>query len=128
MVQRHPRHLDRCAAVGGVAVEKNIEAFLRLDLPGSKLVIGDGPALAGLRDRYPDACFVGLQTGRDLARHLAGRVVVDVVRTGTPRRRGIGRLRHAPADRSPGGRRGAARRPTTERRAAGPRCREAAGR
>ncbi len=39
---------------------------------------------------------------RDLARHLAGRVVVDVVRTGTPRRRGIGRLRHAPADRSPG--------------------------
>ncbi len=39
---------------------------------------------------------------RDLARRLAGRVVVDTVRTGTPRRRGIGRLRHAPADRSSG--------------------------
>ena len=39
---------------------------------------------------------------RDLARRLAGRVVVDVVRTGAPRRRGIGRLRHAPADRSHG--------------------------
>jgi Mg-chelatase subunit ChlD len=39
---------------------------------------------------------------RELARRLAGRVVVDVVRTGSPRRRGIGRMRHAPADRSSG--------------------------
>jgi Mg-chelatase subunit ChlD len=39
---------------------------------------------------------------RELARHLAGRVVVDVVRSGSPRRSGTGRLRHAPADRSPG--------------------------
>ena len=41
--------------VGRVAVEKNIEAFLALDLPGSKWVAGEGPALAGIRARYPRA-------------------------------------------------------------------------
>lgn len=46
--------------VGRVAVEKNIEAFLELDLPGSKWVAGDGPALASLRAKYPDVNYLGV--------------------------------------------------------------------
>lgn len=52
---------------GRVAVEKNIEAFLRLDLPGVKVVVGDGPQLAELSARYPDAIFTGVREGQDLA-------------------------------------------------------------
>lgn len=59
------------AYVGRVSVEKNIEAFLALDLPGSKLVVGDGPALADLTRRFPEATFVGAKTGEDLAFHYA---------------------------------------------------------
>jgi len=58
--------------MGRVAVEKNIEAFLALPLPGSQLVIGDGPDLARLRARWPRARFLGAKFGRELARHLAG--------------------------------------------------------
>ena len=57
--------------VGRVAVEKNIEAFLDLDLPGSKLVVGDGPQLDSLRARYPDTVFAGARFGEDLVRHYA---------------------------------------------------------
>lgn len=57
--------------VGRVAVEKNIGAFLDLDLPGSKLVVGDGPARAELQAKYPDARFVGLREGEALARAYA---------------------------------------------------------
>lgn len=57
--------------VGRVAVEKNLEAFLRLDLPGSKVVVGDGPARAALRQRYPAARFLGVLTGEALARIYA---------------------------------------------------------
>jgi glycosyltransferase involved in cell wall biosynthesis len=53
--------------VGRVAVEKNVEAFLKLDLPGSKWVVGDGPALAGLRARYPDAYYLGVMKQAELA-------------------------------------------------------------
>ena len=53
--------------VGRVAVEKNVEAFLKLDLPGSKWVVGDGPALAGLRARYPDAHYLGVMKQPELA-------------------------------------------------------------
>lgn len=53
--------------VGRVAVEKNLPAFLALDLPGSKVVVGDGPDLAMLRQRYPDVHFLGRKTGEDLA-------------------------------------------------------------
>jgi glycosyltransferase involved in cell wall biosynthesis len=53
--------------VGRVAVEKNLEAFLALDLPGSKVVVGDGPALAEYRARYPAVHFLGAQTGETLA-------------------------------------------------------------
>ncbi len=55
------------AYVGRVAVEKNIEAFLELDLPGSKLVVGGGPQLAELRRRFPEAHFLGPRFGADLA-------------------------------------------------------------
>ena len=57
--------------VGRVAVEKNLEAFLALDLPGSKVVIGDGPQRAELERRYPKARFLGEKTGADLTAHLA---------------------------------------------------------
>jgi len=57
--------------VGRVAVEKNLEAFLSLDLPGSKVVIGDGPQRAELERRYPRAVYLGEKKGRDLASHIA---------------------------------------------------------
>ena len=53
--------------VGRVAPEKNIEAFLSLDVPGSKIVVGDGPAYAELKARFPQAHFVGYRHGEDLA-------------------------------------------------------------
>jgi len=58
--------------VGRVAVEKNIEAFLRNRHPGSKVVVGDGPALARLRMDFPEAHFLGTQTGQALAACYAG--------------------------------------------------------
>ncbi len=57
--------------VGRVAVEKNIEAFLGLDLPGTKVVVGDGPARAALEKQYPQAVFLGKQEGEPLARTYA---------------------------------------------------------
>lgn len=53
--------------VGRVAVEKNIEAFLKLDLPGSKWVAGDGPAMAGLRAKYPEVNYLGVLNQHELA-------------------------------------------------------------
>jgi glycosyltransferase involved in cell wall biosynthesis len=71
----HPAELDLprpiFMTVGRVAVEKNLEAFLSLNLPGSKVVIGDGPQKAELEHRYPNASFLGEKTGRDLTSHLA---------------------------------------------------------
>jgi glycosyltransferase involved in cell wall biosynthesis len=58
-------------SMGRIAVEKNLESFLSLDLAGSKVVIGEGPQEAELRQRYPDVHFLGLKSGRDLAAHLA---------------------------------------------------------
>jgi 1,2-diacylglycerol 3-alpha-glucosyltransferase/glucuronosyltransferase len=57
--------------LGRVAVEKGIGEFLRLDLPGTKLVVGDGPARAKLETEYPDARFVGFKHGEELAQHVA---------------------------------------------------------
>ena len=59
------------AYVGRVSVEKNIEAFLKLDLPGSKVVVGGGPALEELKQKYPAALFPGPKFGEELARHYA---------------------------------------------------------
>jgi glycosyltransferase involved in cell wall biosynthesis len=53
--------------VGRVAVEKNLEAFLALDLPGTKVIVGDGPARIALQASYPDAVFLGALQGEALA-------------------------------------------------------------
>ena len=58
--------------VGRVAVEKNIEGFLDLDLPGSKVVVGGGPQLEALKRRYPNVLFTGPRYGEELARAYAG--------------------------------------------------------
>ena len=58
-------------SVGRVAVEKNLEAFLSLDLPGTKVVIGNGPQEGELKARFPDVKFLGLMENATLAANLA---------------------------------------------------------
>jgi glycosyltransferase involved in cell wall biosynthesis len=84
--------------VGRVAPEKNIEAFLKLDLPGTKVIVGDGPAREELSKKYPDALFPGAAFGDDLARYFAdadafvfpsltdtfGLVILESMACGTP--------------------------------------------
>jgi glycosyltransferase involved in cell wall biosynthesis len=84
--------------VGRVAVEKNIEAFLSLDLPGTKVVVGDGPQRAELERRFPDALFTGAKLGEELAAHFRsadafvfpsrtdtfGLVLLEAMASGTP--------------------------------------------
>jgi glycosyltransferase involved in cell wall biosynthesis len=84
--------------VGRLAVEKNVEAFLGLDLPGSKVVVGDGPARAALSRDYPDAHFLGVLRGEPLARAFAaadvfvfpsltdvfGNVILEALASGLP--------------------------------------------
>ena len=70
--------------VSRLAVEKNVEAFLALDLPGTKVVVGDGPARAELTRRFPDAVFLGTRRGEALARaYAAADVFVFPSRTDT---------------------------------------------
>lgn len=70
--------------VGRVAIEKSVEEFLKLDLPGSKLVVGDGPQLGELQQRYPKVRFTGPKFGHDLARlYAASDVFVFPSRTDT---------------------------------------------
>lgn len=70
--------------VGRVAVEKNIEAFLELRLPGRKIVVGSGPQLAELQKRYPDTHFTGPKFGEELARlYASASVFVFPSRTDT---------------------------------------------
>lgn len=64
-----PRPVFLC--VGRVAVEKNLEAFLDLDLPGTKVIVGDGPARAALARKYPQAVFLGSRQGEALAEAYA---------------------------------------------------------
>ena len=64
-----PRPIAAC--VGRVAVEKNVEAFLRMPWTGTKLIIGDGPERARLQSQYPQAVWTGFQFGEALAAHLA---------------------------------------------------------
>jgi glycosyltransferase involved in cell wall biosynthesis len=73
----HPRDVDLglprpiFVCVGRVAVEKNLEAFLDLDLPGTKLIVGDGPERAALARKYPQAVFLGARQGETLAEAYA---------------------------------------------------------
>ncbi len=75
--QFHPRAADLglprpvFLCVGRVAVEKNLEAFLDLELPGTKVIVGDGPARAALMRKYPQAIFLGAQQGEELAKTYA---------------------------------------------------------
>jgi glycosyltransferase involved in cell wall biosynthesis len=84
--------------VGRVAIEKNLEAFLSLDIPGTKIVVGDGPQLKELKGKFPETVFVGFLTGEPLAQHLAaadvfvfpsltdtfGIVLLDALASGIP--------------------------------------------
>ena len=74
----HPRHAIALPyarpifiSVGRVAPEKNLPAFLGAGLPGTKLVIGEGPSLAAMRKTFPGAVFLGVLEGSALAAHLA---------------------------------------------------------
>jgi glycosyltransferase involved in cell wall biosynthesis len=98
----HPAYADLprpiLLHVGRVAVEKNIEAFLALDVPGSKIVVGEGPARTALQASYPDAHFLGLLTGETLASAYRGAdllvfpsrtdtfglVMIEALASGTP--------------------------------------------
>ena len=91
-----PRPISIC--VGRVAVEKNIEAFLSLDIPGTKYVVGGGPLLATLKKRDPQVRFVGPRDGEELASYFAaadvfvfpsrtdtfGLVMLEALAAGTP--------------------------------------------
>ncbi len=83
---------------GRVAVEKNLDAFLALDLPGRKVVVGDGPSLAQLKERYRDVSFTGALSGVALAESYAsadvfvfpsrtdtfGMVILEAMASGLP--------------------------------------------
>jgi glycosyltransferase involved in cell wall biosynthesis len=85
-------------SVGRVAVEKNLEAFLGLPLPGVKIVVGDGPARPALERKFPDAIFLGTMQGEHLAQVYAsadvfvfpsktdtfGLVLLEALASGTP--------------------------------------------
>jgi glycosyltransferase involved in cell wall biosynthesis len=84
--------------VGRVAVEKNLEDFLSADIPGSKVIVGNGPDLEKLRKQYPDAIFAGYRFGDELAQYLSdadvfvfpsrtdtfGLVMLEAMACGTP--------------------------------------------
>lgn len=84
--------------VGRVAVEKNVEAFLQANVAGTKVVVGDGPGRADLEARFPNAKFLGVKFGADLAACYAnadvfvfpsltdtfGLVILEAMATGTP--------------------------------------------
>jgi glycosyltransferase involved in cell wall biosynthesis len=84
--------------VGRIAREKNIESFLDLELPGTKIVVGDGPQLNELKRRYPQVIFTGAKFGKELASYYAsadvfvfpsktdtfGLVMIESIACGTP--------------------------------------------
>ncbi len=101
-LDHHPAFADMprpiALHVGRVAVEKNIEAFLAAPWAGSKVVVGDGPALDDLQQRFPNAHFMGALHGEALASTYAGAdvlafpsrtdtfglVIIEALASGTP--------------------------------------------
>jgi glycosyltransferase involved in cell wall biosynthesis len=91
-----PRPIALCA--GRVAIEKGLPDFLDFDLPGSKVIVGDGPMLPELKARYPNAHFTGYLKGEPLARAIAsadvfvfpsrtdtfGLVMIEALASGVP--------------------------------------------
>ena len=104
--------------VGRVAIEKNLEEFLKLDLKGTKVIVGHGPQMAELREKYPDAKFVGPKFGEELSQYFAdsdvfvfpsltdtfGLVILEAMAAGTPV---AGFLAPGPRDIIPGSKAGA---------------------
>jgi 1,2-diacylglycerol 3-alpha-glucosyltransferase/glucuronosyltransferase len=104
----HPRHRSTSVYeglpgpiwlyVGRVAVEKNLEDFLDLPLPGTKVIVGDGPSREPLQRKYPDVVWRGYQFGADLSAHFAsadcfvfpsrtetfGNVILEALASGLP--------------------------------------------
>lgn len=84
--------------VGRVSVEKNVETFLKQDVEGTKVIVGDGPAKEDLSRKFPDAVFLGSKFGQELASCYAnadvfvfpsltdtfGLVILEALATGTP--------------------------------------------
>ena len=84
--------------VGRISPEKNLEAFLKLELPGTKIVVGDGPMLKNYRQRYPEVIWTGYKFGEDLSEYYAssdvfvfpsltetfGNVCLESIVSGTP--------------------------------------------
>jgi glycosyltransferase involved in cell wall biosynthesis len=68
---KHPAFVDLprpiLLSVGRVALEKNLDAFLEADVPGTKVVVGDGPSREELKNRYPGVVFLGALAGEELA-------------------------------------------------------------
>ncbi len=101
-VTRHPAMADLPGPVqlyvGRVAIEKNLEAFLASNHPGTKVVVGDGPARAALAAKYPEARFLGSMFGEELAQiyraadvfvfpsktDTFGLVMIEALACGTP--------------------------------------------
>jgi glycosyltransferase involved in cell wall biosynthesis len=86
-------------SVGRISKEKGLDDFCRLDYPGAtKIVVGDGPYLENLKERYPEVIFTGARRGRDLAKYYAnsdvfvftsradtfGIVIIESLACGTP--------------------------------------------
>lgn len=84
--------------VGRIAIEKNLDAFLSMEIDGTKVLVGNGPALNDLRQAYPEAVFAGEKHGEELARCYAdgdvfvfpsktdtfGMVMIEALASGTP--------------------------------------------
>ncbi|MBI1368321.1 MAG: glycosyltransferase [Planctomycetes bacterium] len=84
--------------VGRVSGEKNLDAFAKLDLPGTKIIIGEGPVRPKLQERYPDVMFLGFLEDEKLAEYYAaadvfvfpsrtdtfGNVMLEAMASGTP--------------------------------------------
>ena len=111
---QRPNYLN----VGRVAVEKNLESFLDLDLPGTRVIVGDGPQMAELKEKYPDVVFTGSKFGDELSRYFAdadvfvfpsftdtfGLVILESMACGTPV---AAYVAHGPRDIIPGSKAGA---------------------